>query len=418
MARIVATASESKLKSNLEGRIRTRLGEVVSARDSTTNILTSSIGDELLSLRRELDSVYSSTQVSNAGGRALDSLAFNMYGLNRRPATFAFSPVRERNVYFYTNSGTFGALNNGSSITIPSGTLVSNETTRSTNSIIYKTIGQTILGATDRIAYCDVEAINVGSSYNVDSDSLIFHNFSSYAESANDSLKITNTFPIVNGAEIESDDSLRFRLTNYIQAQTNLNIDSLTLKALELPGVLDVEVISSYYGIGTTAVILFGSGRESSRNLKTLMERRLRELSLPGQQIIISEGIKVYFDFDIRVYIKQGINELEKTRARDNVRRAVTRAIKDKEFTKTISFTEISSIIKREFRDSNVIGFGTSNNSNLIFENVFIRKTDRMGVLPEEKESLLVSSYTVERDQRISFGIVNIILEEQSVWAF
>ena len=338
-----------------------------------------------------------------------------MYGLNRKPATFAFSPTRERNVHFYTTEGIFGYLNNGNSILIPAGTIISNETTRSTNSIVYQLTEDLVLNAEDRIAYCDVQATNVGSSYNVDSDSLIYHNFTNYAGATNNSLKVTNTFPIVNGSETESDDSLRFRVTNYLQAQTNLNIDAVTLKALSLPGVLDVEVIPSYYGIGTTGVVLFGSGREASKNLTTLMERRLSELTIPGQQIIVSEGIRVYFDFDIRVYIKQGINEIEKSRARDNVRRAVIRAIKDKEFTKTISFAEISSIIKREFRDTNILGFGTSNNSNSVFENVFIRKTDRMGLLPEEKESLLLNSYTVARDERISFGLVNIILEEQSV---
>ena len=52
MARIIATANESTLKANLESRIKTRLGEVSTTRDSTTNILSSSIGDELVSLRR------------------------------------------------------------------------------------------------------------------------------------------------------------------------------------------------------------------------------------------------------------------------------------------------------------------------------------------------------------------------------
>lgn len=414
MARIISNENENVIKRNLATRIKNRLGEVTNSQDSTANIFSDTIGSELISLRREINSVYSSMQLSNATGSDLDKLGFNMYGLNRKPSTFSFSSKRERNVYFYSSEGNFGYLNNGNDILIPAGTIISNEN-KATASITYQLTENLILKASERIAYCDIQATNVGSSYNVDSDSLIYHNFTNYTGAINNSLKITNTFPIVNGSETESDDSLRFRITNYLQAQTNLNIDAVTLKALSLPGVLDVEVIPSYYGIGTTGVVLFGSGRESSKNLKTLMERRLSELIIPGQQIIVSEGIRVYFDFDIRVYIKQGINEIEKSRAKDNVRRAITRAIKDKEFTKTISFSEISSIIKREFRDTNVLGFGTSNNSNSVFENVFIRKTDRMGLLPEEKESLLSSSYTVARDERISFGLVNIILEEQSV---
>jgi hypothetical protein len=195
----------------------------------------------------------------------------------------------------------------------------------------------------------------------------------------------------------------------------NLNSDAILLRALELPGVLDIEVIPSYYGIGTTGVVMFGSGRENSRNLNSLFERRVSELRIPGQKIIVSEGIKVYFDFDIRVYVRAGMNEIEKIRARDNVKREIARLIKDKEFTKSISFSEISGLIRSQFRSSNIIGFGTSTNSNTVFENIFIRKTDRAGILPEEKEALLGSSYTVNRDERISFGIVNVIIEEQSL---
>lgn len=415
MARIITNLNESVLKRNLENRIKSRMGETPSTRDSIVNILSGSIGDEIISAKRELNQVFSNNQLSNAQAQALDAIAFNMYKLSRKPATFAYSNERERNVYFYTSVGGFGLINNGADILIPAGTLISTEDARSSNSIVYRTVSNKTLSSSESLSYVEVEAMNVGSSYNVDSNSLIFHNFKNYSDKDSDSLKITNTFPIVNGSDLESDESLRFRVSNYMQAQTNLNSDALLLKALELPGVLDIEVIPSYYGIGSTGVILFGSGRENSRNLNSLYERRLSELQIPGQKIIISDGIKVYFDFDIRIYVKAGMNELDKIRAKDNARREITKFIKDKEFSKNISFREISNLIKAQFKNSDIIGFGTSANSGSIFENIFIRKTDRNGFLPEEKESLLVESYTVNRDERISFGLVNIIVEEQSL---
>lgn len=413
MARIISNENESVLKRNLSNRIKSRLGESNTSQDSTSNLIGDAVGSELVSMRREISQVYNSIQVSNASGLDLDSLAFNMYGISRKPATFAFSDSRERNVYFYTTTGSFGTINSGNSISIPAGTLISTEIVNSTNSIVYRLVTDTILNANDRISYCNVEAFNVGSSYNVDSDSLIYHNYTNYTESINGFLKISNTFPIVSGSDIESDDSLRFRISNYLQAKVNLNIDAITLKALELPGVLDLEVIPSYYGIGTTGVVLFGSGRESGRNINNLLEKRLNELKIPGQRIIVSNGIKVYFDFNIRVFVKAGISEIEKIRAKENARRFIIKTIKEKEFTKTISFIEISSIIKREFKDSNIVGFGNSN-SNL-FENIYIRKTDREGFLPEEKQELLSTSYTVRREERISFGILEITVEEQLV---
>lgn len=409
MARIISNENEYVIKRNLANRIKSRIGEASTSQDSTANILSDTVGSELISVRREINQVFNSMQLSNAVGLELDALAFNMYGINRKPATFAFSSAKERNVYFYSSGGTFGNINSGNDILVPAGTQISNEITQSTNSILYRTTKDIILDKNEQIGYCDIEAMNVGSSYNIDSNSLIYHNFANYS----DSLKITNTFPIVSGSDIESDSSLKFRVANYLQARTNLNIDAITLKALELPGVLDLEVIPSYYGIGTTGVILFGSGRESGRNLNNMIERRLSELKIPGQKIIVSNGIKVYFDFDIRVYVKSGINEIEKSRARDNIRRNVVKIIKEKEISRRISFTEISEMIKRELKVSNIIGFGR--NDNNIFENIYIRKTDREGILPEEKQSLLGGSYTVNRDERISFGIVNIIIEEQSL---
>ena len=91
MARIITTLNESVVKRNLENRIKSKIGETPSTRDSMVNILSSSIGDEIISAKRELTNIFNSNQLSNATGLALDNIAFNMYKLARRPATFAYS---------------------------------------------------------------------------------------------------------------------------------------------------------------------------------------------------------------------------------------------------------------------------------------------------------------------------------------
>ena len=74
---------------------------------------------------------------------------------------------------------------------------------------------------------------------------------------------------------------------------------------------------------------------------------------------------------------------------------------------------EISSLLKEQFNSKEITGFGSSNSNN-IFENMFYRKSDKRNLLTEEKMSFKGDYFFVNKDERIRFGIINIIGEEDN----
>jgi uncharacterized phage protein gp47/JayE len=412
MARLVNVRDETNIYQAVNESIHNRLGNFYSGQDSTINIVSEVLSKEIINLKRENERLFEAMQLSNATNEDLDSIAFDMYGLNRLAATFAKVAYEENNLHFYVESGSFGDINGGVSITLPAGTLVSVENSFLDNTIIYQLVETYVLDATVNYAYCSAIALNPGEKFNVSEHSLEYHDFTNYQDVINNSLKVTNKYPVINGRDEESDLSLRYRVSNYMLSNINKNEDALLLKSLEIPGIREVRIIQGYFGIGTTGVIAFGQGREMTRSIIDLLELRLTELNLPGQNITVVNGITVYFDFKVRVYIKSGINDLEKENIKSLIKRDIVNIIKENELINFLDLNTISRVINKNFITDKIIGFGKSETGSSIFEEVFIRKTDRFDFFPEEKIPLLESFYRVNDDERISFGEVVIELEE------
>ena len=412
MARLIPNMSEIEVKRSIESEISNNLNLNYNAIDSTVNQFAESVADELVFVRRQVENYFNNSQPSNATGNNLDKIAFEMYGLNRIPDSLASSDANERNFYFYPDQGTFGSLNSGNNITVPAGTVISTERDTSNSPIVYKTSYNVVLEADSRQAFFSAVAIDSGFSYNVDSNSMVYHNFTDYSMVNFGGLNVSNVYPILNGRDLESDEDFRFRLTNFLTSQINLNIDAITLKSLLVPGVVDVRVIPSYNGIGTVGVLLFNTGKETNVNINSMVQSRINELRLPSRKIIVNQGIKVIFEFQLRVYVRSGIGERSKENVRSSLKQNIYSLIKQFENTKIIDFESISNYLKYNLNNNDIVGFGNQSNNKNIFEKLYIRKTDRYNEYPEEREELLNSFYIVKEDERINFGKVDIVIDE------
>ena len=412
MARLITTEQSYSIENNILARIKEAIPNIYLGEDSVVRILSEAVANEITLINEEAKNFYSNNQLSNASGMMLDEIAFQKYGITRYSETYSQSLANERNVYFYSNFGTLGELNNGQGFVIPAGTIISNKIDVDNAAIQFEVIEDVQILTDDPFVFASIRAINPGSAYNVDTNTLVYHNYGDYSDFLNGTLLVENRLPIINGSERESDNNFKFRLTNYLSASVNKSYDYLLMQSLSLPGVYDVSIIPSYYGIGTTGVVLFGAGRESSREMNDLIEIRLSEAKTPGQNIIVSQGIEVYIDMDIRIYYNKTMNVLDLEKIRKNLLIDVKQLIKEKEQSKGISFNKISSIIKDSFTSKEFKGFGTKNNS--IFENIFIRKSDKYNEFPEERKSLEGNYLSINEDERLRFGIINILMEEDN----
>lgn len=411
MARPTFTISESEIKNNLISNIKNRLGSVHEGKDSAFMAFSESIGDELTLIRRENEARFDSLQISNASGENLDSAAMSMYGLQRRPASRAATNAAEANVYFYVEDGTFGDINNGNDIVLPEGVKLFVKTNAQGDNIFYELTASYTLAADQNVAYCAAQSADTGFAQNVDKQSLNFHDFTDYTKVTSDLLKVSNRFAILNGTSKESDRIFRSRLNNYLAARMNLNEDWVVLKAIMVPGVVDIRTIPNYFGIGTLGLIIHGAGKESNDSLLTFVDRRVREIASPGLSIEVIPGISVYLDFDIRVYIKPNLTSGQKQFLKSSIKENVYRIIETAEQTGRVDFSTISSYIKSAVATADIIGFGSATNGTL-FEKIYERKSDRFNHMPEYREELVSNAYTLEDNERLSFGVVNIILEE------
>lgn len=413
MSRLTTNETERSLRNSLKQNIKNNFGSVYNGKDSSVNILSEAVASELSFLRNVFTTEINQKEISNASGRLLEELAYNMYRITRVPARYSKIYYEDKNLHFYVEQGTFGDINSGNDITIPKGTVVSVGSSMDGEDIYYEIDEEYVLPKGNNFFYCSATASEAGSNHNVSEESLRFHNFTGYTSVNSDSLKVSNKNAVVNGNDSESDSILKFRIANWLTASTNLNIDLITLKSLTMPGVNEVRVIPSYYGIGTVGVIVFSSGREMTRSSLELVSNRLSEMQLPGRNIIATEGIKVYLDFDILVYIKKGINTFRKARIKDNIKREIFNLIKEKEFSNIISLNEISLIVQSNLNDNEIVGFSSKKNSN-IFRNVYMRKADRFDLFPEEKRLVDDNTIILEQDESVRFGLVNIELEEDA----
>ena len=323
MASKPITKNVTTLSRTFKDRLQDRAGITHWGRDAIARHLSGALTNESLRLQSETISAFDQTQIGKATGRNLDMIA-QTYGLSRIPATYATCSKMEQNFHFFARGGTFGSINGGLSINIPKGTIISSDSVAG-NQLQYVTTEDITLPAARSYYYCTIKAGTAGPTQNVGEQVLDLHNYTGYIDSANDTLGCNNIYSILNGSGLESDKSLRTRISGQWGNLAGATSDAILLKGIAIPGVNYVTPISNYFGIGTCAVFVFGSQYESNEQLAQAVQRRLNELQTPGLLLQALPGIRVYFDFVISVRTTAEFSGAQKR----NTSRKINRFLRD-----------------------------------------------------------------------------------------
>lgn len=218
-----------------------------------TRALVEAMSKKMGRMYQKFDINVAQAFINGAEGKYLDFIANTMgvFRLGEEPARI--NSV-ERNVKFFVDVGTFGDINGGNSISIPTGTIIS--TLVRSKGIKYRTPYDVVLPASASSAYIPAEAITSGTRSNVGKGQLRFHDYNGYTDSSNESLKITNDGEVVSGKSIESDTNLKFRTVNQILSSEMANEMAIRLAALSVPGVADITINPFAKGIGTFDILV------------------------------------------------------------------------------------------------------------------------------------------------------------------
>lgn len=246
---------------------------------SKTRALVSAISRKMGRMWNQFDLNMAQAYLDGAEGQFLDFLG-NMMGMTRLGEEAASVGAADKNVKFFVTIGTFGDINGGSAILIPAGTLIS--TGPEGAGIQYRVVAATILLASQSEAYITVQSVRTGTDVNVGAAQLVYHNFSNYLDSANNTLGVTNEASIVNGQDIETDTNFRFRIANQVTASEKANLTAMRLSALSVPGVADVVIVPYHRGIGTVDMLIKSTVPRISDSLVSAVQTAIDEVTSQG----------------------------------------------------------------------------------------------------------------------------------------
>ncbi len=191
--------------------------------------------------------------ISSAPGQYLDLIGI-LLAEPRSPAAVAIVDSQLQNIKWYVDSGTFGDINGGNPFVIPRGTIISSSSDYS--GVVFKTTNSVSCDASASGVWVSAQASSAGADSNVGANSLIYHDFNSYVDYLNVTLKVTNVYPVVQGKDYESDANYRYRLTQKVTAAEAANEIALRLAVLSTAGVADALIKKYYRGIGTFGVVV------------------------------------------------------------------------------------------------------------------------------------------------------------------
>jgi len=367
-----------------------------------TNISRSSAGAKMRALveatSRKLGRMWTQFDINmgqafleGAEGRWLSYIG-DMMGIQRLNEEPASISSLDRNLRFYVDAGTFGNINGSQSINLPAGTYVG--TGEAGTGITYRTIVATVLLSTQREAYIAVQSIRSGSSVNVGTGRLRYHNFTGYSDYVNDTLKVINEAEIVRGQDPESDINYRYRIANQITSLERANEVAIRLAALSVPGVADLSAIAYYRGIGTYDLIIKSTTPNIGQGLIASVEEATRDVTSYGVVHSVRGPVEIGLSLTGSLTLKRKVPADEQTSIID----LATANIVD--YVNNLDIAEefvINEAVERAMSTSDTIK--TVGISTKPFDSVYIYRPSRLE--DNKVRSELVDDLTPKSDERI-----------------
>ena len=257
-------------------------------------------------------------------GKMLDYLA-ETFSIIRYQSQASSASQSAQIVKFYTNELNFGSINNSQNIVLPAGVQITG--TVNGESIVYYLSEALTLTTSASEAYAAVNALGEGSSFNIPAGTLRYHNFSDYTDFSNKSLQVLNVSSIDNGTDRETDENLRYRIQNDAAFSAKANRDALEIAALSVSGVSDVKIFRSYFGIGTTMILVKATTPVPSADLLLEVQEAVSEAAASGEKVFAQAPESLQLSFVLKINYKREVSENERATIEKNVKSVISEYI-------------------------------------------------------------------------------------------
>ena len=412
MARKPILKNRRTLSREFKERLQSSAGITHWGYDSAARSLSDALAAESLRLNEESNRAFKGIQLSTATGKDLDNIAAT-YGVSRLPATFARTNMNERNFYFYVEGGgTFGSINGGSSITVGQGTeIYLGGAVEGTVPVLYKTTQPYILPASSSIKYCTIVASTAGPNQNVGSSTLRMHNVTGSGLTCS-ALLCRNKHSILNGRSVESDKNLRARTSRQYGMLAGATTDTLKVKGYEVPGVLTTRVEPNYFGIGTSAIFIFGAENESNSGLAQAVQERLDQIQTPGLLLVALPGVRVYLDFVLTIITTEELSLRSRGTVKRKINQAIQAYITSLAMDRRVNLRHLKKKIMNYIPEA--IGVAETGTSERPFDAVYTRRNYAGLTETLEREEQLGNIILLERSEYPSVGTIAVNFETEA----
>lgn len=327
----------------------------------------------------KVDQQMSEITPMSAIGNGIDNWA-KLVGLNRRPPKYGEVTQADRTFRFYVNRGTFGDINNGSPISIPSGTLLySNSPTRQAGNVIFQTTSLTVLPSSESEYFVSAISLEPSVRYNVPAGYIRLHNFQNYADNLSGSLRISNENPVTSASSKETDTDFKRRMLNSFRGETNSVPDIINM-IRSISGVSDVIYLPNIDGLGTITIIVQGTTALTSTGLLSSIEQAVvNKFITEGLVIYVRSPNYVGISVDIPVVHLPNISESDKILTELSLRQNLTTLLANSRIGAGVTLQEIRQAISTY--TSSFKNIGTTRD---LFDAVYVYK-DAFGIRAPQK---------------------------------
>lgn len=265
---------------------------------SIARAFAEAIHSEISDLYNSLKVSIEQSNLSTASGINLDMIGA-LYNVQRRTISSELVPERVTgNIEFYLNT------THSSTVTIPKGTLVYNDTTAfSSTQYQYELNSDVVISTGNTRAYGSVKAKFPDNNVTAARNTLVKHNFISPPGIV---VYCNNPKEVYSSLNSESDDNYRRRIVSGVRGSASGTAESVRFAALSVKGVRDVKIREASLGVGTCDIVVIPETQAGITIMSQLVYEKIKSVKPVGINMNLRIATKKLVDVSATLTLREG----------------------------------------------------------------------------------------------------------------
>ncbi len=265
---------------------------------SIARAFAEAIHSEISDLYNSLKVSIEQSNLSTASGINLDMIGA-LYNVQRRTISSELVPERVTgNIEFYLNT------THSSTVTIPKGTLVYNDTTAfSSTQYQYELNSDIVITTGNTRAYGSVKAKFADNNVTAARNTLVRHNFISPPGIV---VYCNNPKEVYSSLNSESDDNYRRRIVSAIRGSASGTAESVRFAALSVKGVRDVKIREASLGVGTCDIVVIPETQAGISIMSQLVYEKIKAVKPVGINMNLRIATKKLVNVSATLTLREG----------------------------------------------------------------------------------------------------------------